>query len=164
MNLPTKTFPITQDQQRFLLKIDLINITRPYKHNNSFKYKSKQNATELSNFIQDQKRKNSDVLLEWSMPDKAKPYSPGSRNHMLCLTEKYHVLVSRLNLLEKFSLFKRLSPETKMCQFQSVDMKTNITFQTTTAFLRSRLLNYMTFCSTYWTIIYYHCTLTLNKK
>ena len=74
---------------------------RPYKHKNSFKYEKKRNATELSNFIWDQRSKNIDVSLEWSILDKAKPYSPGSRNWMLCLTEKYHILFSGLNLLNK---------------------------------------------------------------
>ena len=49
---------------------------RLYKHKSSFKYKNKRNATELSNFIWDQKSKNIDVSLEWSILDKAKPYSP----------------------------------------------------------------------------------------
>ena len=35
---------------------------------------------ELSNFVWEQKSKNIDVSLEWSILDKAKPYSPGSRN------------------------------------------------------------------------------------
>ena len=55
----------------------------------------------MSNFIWDQKSKNIDVSLEWSILDKAKPYSPGSRNCMLCLTEKYHILFSGLNPLNK---------------------------------------------------------------
>ena len=74
---------------------------RLYKHKSSLKYENKPNATELSNFIWDQKSKNIDVSLEWSILNKAKPYSPGSRNCMLCLTEKYHILFSGLNLLNK---------------------------------------------------------------
>ena len=50
--------------------------------------------------IWDQKSKNIDVSLEWSILDKVKPYSPGSRNCMLCLT-KYHILFSGLSLLNK---------------------------------------------------------------
>ena len=56
---------------------------------------------ELSNFVWEQKSKNIDVSLEWSILNKAKPYSPGSRNCMLCLTEKYLTLFSGLNLLNK---------------------------------------------------------------
>ena len=74
---------------------------RLYKHKNSFKYENKRNATELPNFIWDQKSKNMDVSLVWSILDKAKPYSPGSRNCMLSLTEKYHILFLELNLLNK---------------------------------------------------------------
>ena len=37
---------------------------RLYKHKNSFKYENKQNKTELSNFIWDQKSKYIDVSLE----------------------------------------------------------------------------------------------------
>ena len=61
------------------------------------------NATELPNFIWDQNNKKLDVSLEWSIPDKDQPYLPGSRNCMLCLTTKYHILFSGLNLLNKRS-------------------------------------------------------------
>ena len=74
---------------------------RLYKHKNFFQYESKRNATELFNFIWDQKNKNIDVSLECSIPDKPKPYLPGSRNCMLCLTGKYHILFSGLYLLNK---------------------------------------------------------------
>ena len=33
--------------------------------------------------------------------DKAKPYSPASKKCMLCLTEKYHIISSTKNLLNK---------------------------------------------------------------
>ena len=45
--------------------------------------------------------KDNDVSLEWSILDKTKPSSPGSRNCMLCLIEKYHFLFSRFNVLNK---------------------------------------------------------------
>ena len=50
---------------------------RLYKHNNSFKYKSKRNSTELSNFIWGKKKEKINVDLDL---DKAKPYSPASKN------------------------------------------------------------------------------------
>ena len=56
---------------------------------------------ELPNFIWDQKSKIIDVSLEWSILDKAKPYFPGSRNYMLCLTKMYHILLSGVNLLNR---------------------------------------------------------------
>ena len=52
---------------------------RLYKHNNSFKYESKRNSTELSNFIWGKKKEKINVDLDWSILDKAKPYSPASK-------------------------------------------------------------------------------------
>ena len=46
---------------------------RLYKHNNSFKYESKRNSTELSNFIWDKKKEKINVDLDWSILGKAKP-------------------------------------------------------------------------------------------
>ena len=74
---------------------------RLYKHKTVFKYENKQNATKLSSFRWNQKSKNIDVSFEWNIQDKAKPYSPGSRNCMHCLTENYHILLLGLNLLNK---------------------------------------------------------------
>ena len=53
---------------------------RLYKHNNSFRYESKRNSTELSNFIWGKKKEKINVDLDWSILDKAKPYSPASKN------------------------------------------------------------------------------------
>ena len=53
---------------------------RLYKHNNSFKYESKRNSTELSNFIWGKKKEKINVDLDWSILDKAKPYFPASKN------------------------------------------------------------------------------------
>ena len=39
--------------------------------------------------------------LDWSILDKAKPYSPASRKCMLYLTEKYHIIFSIKSLLNK---------------------------------------------------------------
>ena len=50
------------------------------KHNNSFKYDSKRNSTELSNFIWGNKKEKINVDLDWSILDKAKPYFPASKN------------------------------------------------------------------------------------
>ena len=59
-----------------------------HKHKNSFRYESKTNATELSNLVWENKHANTETSLEWKILDKAKPYQPGSRKCMLCLTEK----------------------------------------------------------------------------
>ena len=46
-----------------------------FRYNNSFKYESKRNSTELSNFIWGKKKEKINVDLDWSILDKAKPYS-----------------------------------------------------------------------------------------
>ena len=74
---------------------------RIYKYNNSFKYESKSNSTELSNFRWGKKKENINVDLDWNILDKAKSYSPASKKCMLCLTEKYHIIFSTKNLLNK---------------------------------------------------------------
>ena len=89
---------------------------RLYKHNNSFKYESKRNSTELSNFIWGKKKEKINVDLDWSILDKAKPYSPASIKCMLCLTEKYHIIFSTMNLLNKRNeLVTKCRHENKFC-------------------------------------------------
>ena len=63
---------------------------RLYKHNNSFKYESKRNSTELSNFIWGKKKEKINVDLDWGILDKAKPYSPASKKCMLSYREISH--------------------------------------------------------------------------
>ena len=74
---------------------------RLYKHNNSFKYKSKRNPTELSNFISGRKKEKINVDLDSSVLDKAKSYSLASKKCMLCPAEKYHTIFSAKSLLNK---------------------------------------------------------------
>ena len=74
---------------------------RLYKHNNSFKYESKRDSTELSNFIWGKKKKKIDVDFDWSILENAKPYSLASKKYMLCLREKFHIIFSTNNLLKK---------------------------------------------------------------
>ena len=82
--------------------MDLHNIhLKIYKHNNSFKYESKKNSTELSNFIWGKNKEKINVDLDWSILDKTKTYSPASKKCMLCFTEKYHTIFSTKNLLNK---------------------------------------------------------------
>ena len=71
---------------------------RLYKHNNSFKYESKRNSAELSNVIWGKKKEKINVYLDWSILYNAKPYSPDSKK---CLAEKYHIIFSTKNLLNK---------------------------------------------------------------
>ena len=82
--------------------IDLTENTfkdRFYKHKNSFKYESKRNATELSNFVREKKHANTETNLVWNVLDKARAYKPETKRCVLCLTEKYHIIFSNLNLL-----------------------------------------------------------------
>ena len=55
---------------------------RLYEHNSSFKYESKGNSTELSNFILGKKKEKTNVDLDWSILDKAKRYSTASKKCM----------------------------------------------------------------------------------
>ena len=72
-----------------------------YKYKNPFKYDSNRNSTELSNFIWGKKKEKMNVDLDWSILDKVKAYSPASKKCMLCLTEKYQIIFSTKNLLNK---------------------------------------------------------------
>ena len=58
---------------------------RLYKHKYSFKYESKKNATELSNFIWESKHANTETSLEWKIQDKATSYEPVSG---MCMSKK----------------------------------------------------------------------------
>ena len=72
---------------------------RFYKHKNSFKYESKRNATELSNFVWENKHANTETNLVWNVLDKAGAYKQEAERYLLCLTDKYHIIFSKLNLL-----------------------------------------------------------------
>ena len=94
---------ITNDQAYYIGLIEKSFKDRLCKHKKSFRYDSKKNATELSNFLWVKKHANTETSLEWKIMDKAKSYEPGSRKCMLCLLEIYHVLLSKLDLLDSRS-------------------------------------------------------------
>ena len=72
------------------------------KYRNAFKYESKANSTELSKHFWEMKRKGIEKpVMHWSVIDHAKPYHNGSKRCKLCLTEKYHILTSPVNLVNK---------------------------------------------------------------
>ena len=74
------TAKVTNDYPHY---IDLTENTfkgRLYKHKNSFRYKSKKNATELSNFVWENKHANTETSLEWKILDKARSYEPGQES------------------------------------------------------------------------------------
>ena len=76
-----------------------------FKQKNFFKYESKRILTTFFNFVWDQNQKNIEALFDWSKLDKAKPYSPGSRICMLCLTEKYYFLFFEFKHLTVFLFY-----------------------------------------------------------
>ena len=94
---------ITNDYAQFIGLTENSFKDTLYKHNDSFQYESKKNATELSNFVWENKHSNRETSVEWKILDKAKSYEKGSRKGMLCLAEKYHILFSKLNLLNSHS-------------------------------------------------------------
>ena len=49
------------------------------------------------------KERVSEPILTWSILDQAEPFKPGGKSCNLCLTEKYHIITSELNLLNKRS-------------------------------------------------------------
>ena len=79
---------------------------RSYKHRNSFTDPNKRSSTQLSKHIwklKDNGINLNDIKIDWDILDHAKPCIPGTRRCHLCLTEKYHIISSSLNLLNKRS-------------------------------------------------------------
>ena len=75
---------------------------RLYKHRNSLRYRNKINATELSKHIWNLRDNNvTNMEIKWSILDKAPAFKNGSKRCELCLTEKYHIMFQKLNLLNK---------------------------------------------------------------
>ena len=100
---------------------------RFYKQKNSFKYESKRNATELSNFVWENKHTKTETNLVWDILDKAKAYRPETKRYLFCLTEKYHIIFSKLNLLNsRNELVTKCRHEN---EFYLVNFKDHITFQ-----------------------------------
>ena len=79
---------------------------RSYKHRNSFSDPQKRSCTQLSKHIWELKDKGVDmrnIHLHWDILDHANPCTAGTRRCNLCLTEKYHIITSTENLLNKRS-------------------------------------------------------------
>ena len=77
---------------------------RLYKHRNSLKLGSKANSTELPKHFWDMKREAiKKLVMHWSVIDHAKTYQNGSKRCNFCLTEKYHILTSPVNFINKRS-------------------------------------------------------------
>ena len=55
-------------------------------------------------------------IMHGSVVDHAKPYKNGSKRYNLCLTEKYHILTSPVNLInERSELVSKCCHENKFC-------------------------------------------------
>ena len=54
---------------------------------------------ELSNFVWENKHAKTERTLVWDILHKARVYKPEAKRCLLCLTEKYHIIFSGLNLL-----------------------------------------------------------------
>ena len=61
------------------------------------------NSTELSKYIWSLKANNSTPILSWEIIDRASPYKNESKACSLCFTEKYHIITSKGQLLNKRS-------------------------------------------------------------
>ena len=75
--------------------------TRWSQHKHTFKYEEKANSTELSKYVWGLQRKNITPILSWKVIDHARPYTKGSKSCNLCLTEKYHIITSKDNIINK---------------------------------------------------------------
>ena len=74
---------------------------RLYKHKSSFKYETKKNSIELSNYAWGEKKDKQKISFKWYIKERAKAYSPVTKRCMLCLSEKFHILFSKERLLNK---------------------------------------------------------------
>ena len=90
---------ITQNYPYYVGLIENKFKDRFFKHKNSFKYESKLDATELSNFVWENKHANTETNLVWNILDEARTYKPEAKRCLLCLIKKYHIIFSKLNLL-----------------------------------------------------------------
>ena len=101
----TPTPKITSGYPHYIGSTENTIKDRLCKHKKSFRHKSKKKPkrTELSKFVWENKHVNTETSLEWKMLDKATYCKPGSRKCMLCLTERFHIVFSKLNLLNSRS-------------------------------------------------------------
>ena len=88
--------------QHYIGMTENIFKTRYTLHKSSLKHSKNRNHTELSNVVWTLKDKDIPYKLTWSIIDQARPYQPGKRTCNLCISEKYHILVSP-NLINRKS-------------------------------------------------------------
>ena len=70
-------------------------------HKHTFKHESKANSTELSKYVWNTKKAGITPTLSWKIIDHARPYVNGGKSCDLCVTEKFHIITSKLKILNK---------------------------------------------------------------
>ena len=66
--------------------------TRYNGHNSSFRHKSKQNATTLSQYVWSLKEEGIDYDMKWKIVSTCKAYSKSTKKCNLCIREKYFII------------------------------------------------------------------------
>ena len=72
-------------------------------HTYSFRHVNGSKSTELSKYVWVLKNSGIEPKLTWEIIDRATSYKNGSKTCNLCITEKYHIITSKLSLLNKRS-------------------------------------------------------------
>ena len=88
------TVTTSDDTKHYIGLTDSIFKTRFSNHKHSFKTPKHRNSTELSKFIWKLKDSNTNYNINWSVIDRAQPYSPKTKRCNLCITEKMHIIYS----------------------------------------------------------------------
>ena len=94
---------ITENQHHYIGLTENTFKDRFYMNKNSFKYESKRNGTELSWENEHANTQTNSVCIDelcilTNILDEARVYKPEAKRCFLCLTEKYHIIFSKLNL------------------------------------------------------------------
>ena len=76
---------------------------RWYGHSHTFRNEEKRKSSELANHVWNLQDRNISPLLSWEIIDYGRAYINGSKRCDLCLIEKYHVITSKLDLVNKRS-------------------------------------------------------------
>ena len=94
----SETPNIIQNLPHYIALTEKTFKNRFQKHKKSFKYESKRNSKELSNFVWENKHAKIETTLVQNVLDEARAYKPEVKRFLLCLTENYHMIFCKLNL------------------------------------------------------------------
>ena len=64
---------------------------RYYQHTSTFRYPKHRHSTELANKVWELKESDTPYSIQWSIIERANPYSNVSKSCNLCVTEKLHI-------------------------------------------------------------------------